>query len=49
MMKLLSNLYFINVIRKQGNLLDAKMKNAVVKCLEGIKRLARFFSFILKS
>jgi hypothetical protein len=36
---------FIN-IRKQRNLLDAKMKNALVKCSEELKRLARFFSFI---
>jgi hypothetical protein len=28
------------MIRKQRNLLDAKMKNVLVKCLEGIKRLA---------
>jgi hypothetical protein len=36
---------FIN-IRKQRNLLDAKIKNALVKCSEELKRLARFFSFI---
>jgi hypothetical protein len=40
---------FINMIRKQRILLDAKMKNALVKCSEEIKRLAPFFSFILKS
>jgi hypothetical protein len=37
------------MIRKQRNLLDAKMKNALVKFFEQIKRLAPFFSFILKS
>jgi hypothetical protein len=36
---------FIN-IRKQRNLLDAKIKNALVKCSEELKRLAPFFSFI---
>jgi hypothetical protein len=35
------------MIRKQRNILDAKMKNALVKCFEEIKRLAR--SFPLKS
>jgi hypothetical protein len=34
---------------KQRNLLYAKMKNALVKCFEEIKRLGPFFSFILKS
>jgi hypothetical protein len=29
--------YFINMIRKQHNLLDAKIKNALVKCFEEIK------------
>jgi hypothetical protein len=28
------------MIRKQRNLLDAKMKNTVVKCFDEIKRLA---------
>jgi hypothetical protein len=41
--------YFINMIRKQRNLLDAKMRNALVQCFEEVKRLAPFFSFILKS
>jgi hypothetical protein len=41
--------YFINMIRKQSNLLEAKMKNALVKCFEEIKRLAPCFSFIVKS
>jgi hypothetical protein len=41
--------YFINKIRKQRNLLDAKMKTAVVKCFKEIKRLTPFFFFILKS
>jgi hypothetical protein len=31
------------MIRKQRNLLEAKMKNGVVKCFEEIKRLARSF------
>jgi hypothetical protein len=31
------------MIQKQRNLLDAKMKNALVKCFEEIKRLARPF------
>jgi hypothetical protein len=39
--------YFINMIQRQHNLLDAKMKNALVKYLEEIKSLAPFF--ILKS
>jgi hypothetical protein len=37
------------MIRKQRNLLEAKVKNTIVKCLEEIKRLAPFFSFIVKS
>jgi hypothetical protein len=37
------------MIRKQRNLLEAKMKNALVKCFEEIKRLAPCFSFIVKS
>jgi hypothetical protein len=37
------------MIRKQRNLLKAKMKNALVKCFEEIKRLALCFSFIVKS
>jgi hypothetical protein len=41
--------YFINMIRKRRNLLEAKIKNALVKCFEEIKRLAPFFSFIVKS
>jgi hypothetical protein len=38
----------INVIRKQRNLLDTKMKNALVKCRRD-KKVSTFFSFILKS
>jgi hypothetical protein len=32
------------MIQRQHNLLDAKMKNALVKYLEEIKSLAPFFS-----
>jgi hypothetical protein len=32
-----------HMIRKQRNLLDAKIRNALVKCFEEIKRLARSF------
>jgi hypothetical protein len=38
----------INMIRKQRNLLDTKMKNALVKCRRD-KKVSTFFSFILKS
>jgi hypothetical protein len=37
------------MIREQGNLLDVNFKNALAKCFEEIKRVAPFFSFILKS
>jgi hypothetical protein len=36
------------MIRKQRNLLEAKMKNALVKCFQEIKSLAPCFSFIVK-
>jgi hypothetical protein len=35
------------MIQKQRNLLDAKMKNALVKCFEE-KKVSTFLSFILK-
>jgi hypothetical protein len=34
------------MIRKQRNLLDAKMKNALVKCFEEKKSLARSFHLL---